>query len=753
MVAILMLLREKITPYILSLLLLSISATVSSQTIERAGAIEEIVVTAQKREQRLLDVPVSVTVLSGENLYDMRLQEPIDLARHTPGLTVTGPQGTIFSIRGVGLNDFSPNNNPGTSVYFDQVVVPFHPMTDVQMFDLERVEVLRGPQGTLYGRNNTGGAINFISRKPSEDLEGFASLGYGNYDTFEFEGALGGPLTETLTGRLSFTTKHRTDGYQYNRFLNEDHGELDRSAARLQLLWTPNEDFDLLFNWHGGTEDSDASLYEHGPFVDRVTGAAPCASKVAGNHDPINCIDRYGYSDPDGDPFTSDHDCKYGCYKKRDTWGSSVTINFALPRVILTSITGYMTYDSDINTDNDATPTVGVDVTVKEEADSWSQEIRFASDESWPVDWIAGLYYTDDQFDGIQIADTKDYPDLNDLLYTEFVQETESYAGFGRIEVPLNEEWSVFGGIRYTDETKKFVGGSSVTNPYGNSVFASLFPPGADTLQLTYADSEISEKEWTGEIGANWKPHDNWMLYAKWSTGFKSGGYNGVFTGNNAALEPFGKEVLDAVETGFKAQILDGRMQFNSSFYYYDYQDFQAFRFELDSGVPLSLLSNAGDMKMFGIESEVLWAPADGLVLAGGLSWVDAEVAKDAPGSSLKGNTPANTPEWSINGSIDYEFPIGSTGLNGFTHVDFSWQDDTNFTITNTPIFKQEPFWLMNVRLGVRSPDQKYELAFWVENLMDEEYLVDILDAQNGTADLRTYALPRTYGLTARYKW
>ncbi|QIB65902.1 TonB-dependent receptor plug domain-containing protein [Kineobactrum salinum] len=144
MVAILVLLRGKITPYILSLFVLSISAMVSSQTIERAGAIEEIVVTAQKREQRLLDVPVSVTVLSGENLYDMRLQEPVDLARHTPGLTITGPQGTIFSIRGVGLNDFSPNNNPSTSVYIDQVVVPFHPMTDVQMFDLERVEVLRG---------------------------------------------------------------------------------------------------------------------------------------------------------------------------------------------------------------------------------------------------------------------------------------------------------------------------------------------------------------------------------------------------------------------------------------------------------------------------------------------------------------------------------------------------------------------------------------------------------------------------------
>ncbi|QIB65903.1 TonB-dependent receptor [Kineobactrum salinum] len=605
----------------------------------------------------------------------------------------------------------------------------------------------------MYGRNNTGGAVNFISRKPSEEVEGYASFGYGKYSTFEFEGALGGPLTETLTGRLSFTTKHRTDGYQYNRFLNEDHGELDRSAARLQLFWTPSENFDLLFNWHGGTEDSDHHLYEHGPYVGRITGAVPCASKVAGNHDPINCVDSYGYSDPDGDPSTADHDCSGGCYKERDTWGSSVTINWSLPRVTLTSITGYGRYKTDVNDDHDATPNVGSDITVIEKAHAWSQETRLTSDESWPVDWIAGIYYSDDEFDGIQIADTRDLVPLHELLYTEFVQETESYAAFGRIEVPLNEQWSAFGGVRYTDETKGFVGGSSVTNPYGNSIYASLFPPGADILQLTFADSEFSEKEWTGEIGTNWKPHDNWMLYAKWSRGFKSGGFNGVFTQSNTALEPFGKEVLDAVETGFKSQILDGKMQFNSAFFYYDYQDFQAFRFELVGGVPVSILSNAGDMEMFGIESEVLWAPADGLVIAGGLSWVDAEVAKDAPGSSLKGNTPANTPEWSINGSVAYEFPINPFRLNGFAHVDFSWQDDTNFTITNTPLFSQESFWLMSARLGVRSPDQKYELAFWVENLMDEQYLVDYLDAQNGTADLRTYALPRTYGLTARYSW
>jgi iron complex outermembrane receptor protein len=430
-----------------------------------------------------------------------------------------------------------------------------------------------------------------------------------------------------------------------------------------------------------------------------------------------------------------------------------VTVNWTLPRVTVTSITGFATYDAEINTDNDATPNVGVDVTVKEEAESWSQEIRFTSDESWAFDWIAGFYYTEDEFDGIQIADTRDYPGLHELLYTEFVQESESYAAFGRVELPLNEQWAVFGGLRYTDETKGFVGGSSVSNPYGNSAFAALFPPGAEILQLTFSDSETGEKEWTGEIGANWKPLDNWMLYAKWSTGFKSGGYNGVFTSTNVALEPFGKEVLNAVETGFKSQILDGRMQFNSSFYYYDYQDFQAFRFVLDNGVPLSLLSNAGDMEMKGIESEVLWAAAEGLVLAGGVSWIDAEVVRDNPGSDLKGHTPANTPEFAINGSVDYEFPIAPSGLDGFAHVDFSWRDDTNFTIVNTAMFNQEPFWLVNLRVGVRSRDKKYEVAFWVENLQDEEYLVDILDAQNGTADLRTYAVPRTYGVTARYSW
>ena len=294
--------------------------------------------------KRLQEVPISVTAFDGTAVQDLRLELPVDLARHTPGLNIAGQFGTIFSIRGVGLNDFSPNNNPGTSVYIDQVLVPFHPMLDFQLFDLERVEVLKGPQGTLYGRNNTGGAINFISRRPStEGVEGFASFDYSNYDTFEFEGAIGGSLTENLAARASFTTTQRADGYQHNRFTNSDHGEVDRIAARFLLQWDPVDAVEVLFNVHGGTEDSETPMHDHGPFVDRVTGMAPCASKVAGIHDPINCVDFFGYSDPDGDPYTSEHDFAYGGAKERSTIGASVTINWELSRFTLTSVTGLRT--------------------------------------------------------------------------------------------------------------------------------------------------------------------------------------------------------------------------------------------------------------------------------------------------------------------------------------------------------------------------------------------------------------------------
>ena len=718
-----------------------------------AQGIEEVIVTAQKREESLQEVPISVTAFDGAAVRDLRLEAPVDLARHTPGLNVVGQFGTIFSIRGVGLNDFSPNNNPGTSVYIDQVLVPFHPMMDFQLFDLERVEILKGPQGTLYGRNNTGGAVNLISRRPSKDLEAFVDFDYGSYNTFEFEGAVGGPLTESLAGRFAFTTTQRNKGHQRNRVTGNHHGEADRIAGRVQLLWEPTADIEVLFNLHGGTEDSETAMHDHGPFVDRVTGAAPCASKVAGIHDPVNCVDFFGYSDADNDPFTSDHDFAFGGMKERSTWGASLAIDWDFPRFTATSITGFERYTTLYNTDNDAGPATSVDVLNNEEASAWSQEIRVTSDDSWPVNWMAGFYYTDDQFNGQQLVNAMQFFPLFDIFNTVFQQDSESVSVFARLEWPFAEQWTLFGGVRYTDESKDYTGGSQALNSFGTSLFALFFPPPAP-FQLTSIEDDISDDDVTGEVGVNWTPNDDWLLYAKWSKGFKSGGYTGSFTSDPSQLAPFDAETLYAVETGFKSTLLNGTLQLNSAFYYYDYEDFQAFTFELRAGVPVAILANVGDIEVFGLEAEAVWRPIEGLDIAAGLNWNDAEVVQAMPGGgTAEGNEPSYTPEFTFNGIVGYTYPTEVFGFDVFGQVDFSWQDDIFFTIQNDTIFVQDDYWLVDLRVGVRTPDEKAEVAFWAENLANEEYLVNIFDSTNGNADLRTFGFPRAVGVSFRYFW
>ncbi|MCY4363883.1 MAG: TonB-dependent receptor plug domain-containing protein, partial [Gammaproteobacteria bacterium] len=225
--------------------------------------IEEIIVTAQKREQSLNDVSVAVTVFTGDAIREQRLGQPIDLAAQTPNLNINETFGntiTNVSIRGLGLNDYAVNNNPAAGIYVDEVYLVSPAMLGFQLFDMERVEVLKGPQGTLYGRNTTAGAMRFISRKPTEEFEGYLSADYGRYDHFLLEGALGGRIAEGLTGRVAVQTSQRNDGFQLNRASGEKVGEIDRTTWRGLLNWQPSENLDILLNVHGGVDKSDTLL-------------------------------------------------------------------------------------------------------------------------------------------------------------------------------------------------------------------------------------------------------------------------------------------------------------------------------------------------------------------------------------------------------------------------------------------------------------------------------------------------------------
>lgn len=735
-----------------------------------AQAIEEVIVTAQKREERIQDIPISITAFSGETVRKLGFENAQDIARNTTGLTVKptiGDQNPVFTIRGVGLSDPSPNNMPNTSMYVDEVLVAFTPMMSFQLFDLERIEVLKGPQGTLYGRNNTAGAISVVTKKPTHEFGAYGQVDYGSYDTVKFQGAVGGSLTETLAARISVNTMQRLQGYQHNRTTNDDHATVNNNAGRIQFLWTPNDSFDALASFHGSYDDSETPFYEHSGFIDRNTGQTPCAAKVLGEFDPLTCVDALGFSDPDGDPFTGDAGFRSGGSQRPGTggaetffrgYGAALVMNMDMARGAMTSVTGYDRFYRDQDHDQDATAARYVDVHWENEIEAFSQEVRFHADDSWLLDWLVGAFYSQDKIHVIEATDSTDFlgvltnapVDLGWFADTHFNQKSESFALFAHGEYEISPSWSFSGGIRYTHEKREWVGGSSVT--WGRNLFGPFPVTGGD---LTFADSDITVNDVSGEAALLWQATDDVMMYAKFSKGFKSGGWAGTFTNTNEQLKPFQDETLYAYEAGFKSTLLDGTLQFNSSVYFYDWRDFQAFIFE-QRVVPVNVLTNAGDAEILGAEVEITWRPIKGLELNLAGNWNDAEVVKDnSISQNLLGKTPAQTPDFALNGLVRYTHSVSIGSFNGSMawQTDFNWQDDVFYTLPNDAFAKEDAYAVVNARVSIQPDGARWEIALWGRNIFDKEYIINVLDGTNFSPDLRWYGMPAQFGVSVKYDW
>ena len=704
----------------------------------QAAEIEEIIVTAQKRERNVNDVSLSVTVFSGDMLRELGINQPIDIVNRTPGLTVAnqfGDTNSNFSIRGVGQSDFPENNNPAVSVYIDEVFMASPGMVGFQVFDMERVEVLKGPQGTLYGRNTTGGAINFISHKPTqgEESNGFIRADYSKYDTFEIEAAVGGAITDELAGRVAFLTKQRTDGYQTNRFDGSTHGEVDRTAFRVFLDWAPRQDLSVLFKIHAGQEDSDNQYYDAHGFADPVT-FGPCATRLEPN--PNGCVDFFGTTEPDGNPFDVSVNPTFGSFIDSTMHGAALTIDWDLPRVSLTSITGYDRMRREVTDDFDATPFIQVDDSYRFNIWAVSEELRLTSDESWPINWILGAYYSTDFIRGLYSSVFTDFGfgpfDVN------WKQKTRSAALFGHFEWPFAENWQLIGGIRYTDEKKKFAGGT-----------------GSLGFQITFTNETINDSDVSGEIGLEFRPNDDWLIYGKWSRGFKSGGFDGSFTFLNSELIPVRPEENLALEGGFKATLLNGAIQLNTAAYYYQWNDLQAQVPNTFGGIPQVSLGNAGDAEMIGVETELQWSPVENLFMSVGLNYFAKAEVVESIEPTFVNNDVFNSPDITFNGLVRYNHPLQlmQHESTAYVQTDFSYKDDVFWEASNLAHVRADDYWLLNLRAGIKTLNDQVEVAGWIRNLTDKEHRIGGFPGQDFTHDIFFYGLPRTYGISFTYRY
>lgn len=710
------------------------------------SVLEEIVVTSQKREERLQETPLSVTAFSGNALKELGFANSTDLATQTPGMTIGTPVGEgnnpSITLRGVGLNDFNDNNESPVAVYIDDIYMGALAGQTFQMFDLERVEVLRGPQGTLYGRNSTGGLINFISKRPTKDVDMFLEASYGRHNDMRFEGALGGSLSENIQARGSVVYS-RADGYVDNR-IGPDRNEKENIAWRFQLNADLNEDARLLLNVHGARSHVRAPVYQHqGSGLDYDGNPCTVEGALAGV-----CTDFFGYQDTDGDPFAGEYD-RDGRFHL-NTVGGFANLSWDLSeQILLTSITSYDEVKKLHEEDTDMGPFDLVNPTFRMKAKQFSQELRLNGDNE-TVKWVAGGYFYHQKVRMPQALVFGEDLDPTFYLDTLANQKTRSLAGFGQIEWEVVPTLTLLAGVRYTTEKKTY--DYSQVDLLGGVAGA---PPGTVLLDFNrdeYGDLAIFDKNiWSGKAGLNWKPNDDLMVFGSVARGFKSGGFNAGFTEAGIDDIKYNDEEITSYEIGLKSTFMDGRARFNITGFYYDYKDLQALTFRNFS----SFITNAANATVKGAEFEFVANPIDGLDINLGLAILDSDVdgLTAADGTTVNNRRLVMAPKKSFNALVRYSIPFES-GASLSAQVDMSYQSSVYFDIFNQPLAHEGSYDIWNGRITYKFPGEKLELAVWGKNVFNKKYLVYTFDfTESFGFNQKFYGQPAWYGATLTYRY
>jgi iron complex outermembrane receptor protein len=702
---------------------------------EPAPLLDEIVVTAQKRAQNVNDVGIAITAFDAAAIRELGFQQPIDVASQTTNFSANQLLTSIpnFTIRGVGVNDYAINQATSVGAYIDQVFIASPAMMIFQLFDTERVEVLKGPQGTLYGRNTTGGAVNFISKTPTTELGADVNLEIGNFGYYRIEGALSGPLGGALRGRLAVNST-QSDGYQRNLNTNKKHGGLDRVSARAMLDWSPNEALEVRFKAHVGQDNSSLNSFN--------------LPDIGDNRSSTGTIDTR-----DGVP-----------YRDNDAKGGALTIDWDLGNVTLTSISSYDELDRFEYGDVDGQVRDGrIDQILISDIDQLTQELRVASDDGGRTTWVAGIYYSEDRIrDGTIYEVTgagfppfvfgipSSYAVLDELGNT-YDQDSQSMAVFGQFEWDFGASWHFTAGLRYTQEDKEL---NDVTTPW--RAFPGPGEAGPDESGLLFPPASFEEDfdAVSGKIGVDYRASDDTLLYGSISRGFKSGGFQGTLVFSPANIIPFEEETVLAYEVGAKMTLAGGRAQLNSAFFFYDYENLQA-QGTIEGGAGgvenLFALQNIGDAEVLGAELELRAAPTDRLDLALGIGYLDAKIVDPFIAEVQPDGRPALSPKWNLNGRAQYVIR-NAASHRWFVRGDFSFKDDFYFDIYETPFLLEGSYWLFNAAIGVASADDAWRAELWGRNLDDTDYRV--AGFTGGVAGpVQLFGEPRTYGIRVSYRF
>lgn len=748
-----------------------------------AQTIEEVIVTAQKREEGVNDVPIAITALSASTVSDLGLRSMEDMAMSTPGLVVNQTSGTgapAWTIRGVGFQDYSAAASSTVGIYFDEVAYPYPVMATGQFFDVERIEVLKGPQGDLYGRNTTGGQVGFISRKPTDEFEAGVSLSFGRFSHLEGEGYVSGPLSDDVRGRIAFKTVQRFEGWQKSLSRPGDElGEVETYSVRGIVDWDITPDLTASLNVHYNDDQSDGIAST--PVQGELLGLG---RTLRGSGTPFDDATIYRTGDNEAADWTNGPGNALRPKRDNQLFGFNLKMNWDIGNFTITSVTGYDKFERDEANDwdgSDLLDSSNINVT---DIEVFSQELRIASTIGENISWLAGLYYSFDDID-------EDYNYFFGegifgiaQLDTNYRVETDSIAAFAHAEWDINEQFGVNVGARFTSEDREFDGCTNDASPPDLAVpglnlrdflvlvlppFISQIDPNAcgvlDLETFTIPDTllaEVSANEWMWKAGVDYRPTDDILTYFNVSKGFKSGGFNGANLNTVQQLGPYDIEELTSFEVGVKATLLDGTMQLNGSFFYYDYENKQERGRAVTPVGIISGLVNIPESEVYGAEAQLLWYPTDRWSIDTSVSWLDTEIKEyDAVQASstltnivtsdASGLDVANAPKWSGNITMGYEFPL-SNGLVLRPAFDIIYRD----AVAGAPFQPEqgrEDYTLVNARVGLySSANDRWNITAWSRNLFDRDYYVSAFGGGN-VWFVRTNGMPRTFGMSIDYRF
>lgn len=692
----------------------------------------DIIVTAQKREQNIQKIGASISAIGTEGLKSIGRQDITALTNLIPSVQANqySPTLTVFNIRGVSQNDFSDSQEAPIAFYNDEVYVAPLGAISGQNFDLERVEVLRGPQGTLFGRNATGGLIQIVSAKPTPTLEGYATLTVGSYGQISTEGAISGPLTDNIRARLSFTSNNN-NGY----IRNLGGGNLGNSkfyGGRVQIAADIGSGGKLLLKGQLLRNDHEAG----GPYS--YIGASPgpfgLGQPIGPNDNPFgtcNGCDLDGYRKTSTDPFLANVDTR-GNFD-RTYYTGTARYTQSLGSVTLTSITDFQRLKKDYTEDSDATPISFFNYQTRQRSNQFSQEIRLNGDDGG-IHWVFGGYYFSlDTRNGYHVS----LPVFADQLDYFTRTRTRSEAVFGQLEYPITSTISLIGGARYSWEQKR--------------LNYSIFDLGTSFANVTPENRpDIAKKQfnnYSGKVEVDFKPSNNVLLYASVNRGTKGGGFGTLgYVPPDLSRIPYGQEVLTSYEGGFKLTLLDRKMHFNGSVFHYDYDNYQAY-----SAIGLSQFITNNQARVNGVEFEVNGTLFRGLDYQLFGTYLDAKVLNLAlpDGTIASSRNMPQAPRWSAGGMLRYGFQAFSGELA--LETDWKWNSSQYFSAFNAPIDRQEAYAVGNVRIEYKPRNMPFDVSFFVQNVTDKQYLVYSLDLSALGYANHVYGRPRWFGGTVTF--